>query len=189
MRTGREGRNWFQAKRPGGVGSIRSHYWAGLLAILLLALQPLIVSSHCSPVAAHSHLEGQSTHHTHEDTTHPLDHHNSHHDEHSREHDDVHRAGNENDAHSTQVVSAIPDHYHELCCSHNNTPFVRTALAVRSGVEDGRSLSLPQTAVVILPFKLCVLAGIHSRAGPSDTPRSSIHLAYSLLGRAPPVSA
>lgn len=165
------------------------------LALVMLVLQPLLMGLHCGPGLAHSHFEGQSPYHAHEEVASHDTHHDAHHDERSDNHKALVDAHEPYHGHSEQSspashgLSAAPDHQHEACCSHGDAPFLRAALPARSGTNEALSLPTPQSAALVPVFKLHVLAGIHSRAGPPDVPLRTQFRCTSLLGRAPPLSA
>ena len=163
-----------------------------LVALIALVLQPLLLSLHGGTAFAHSHFEGQSPHHAHQETAAFDTHHDAHHDERVESFRKARmdaRGHSEPSSPASPILSRASDHQHELCCSHGSTPFLRATLPLRSDSGEGHSLPMSQAAILMPTFKLHVLAGIHTRAGPPDTRPFSVRLASSLLGRAPPLSA
>jgi hypothetical protein len=184
---------------PAAANHVRHHPWGGYLAIVVMVLQPLLLSLHCGPVSAHSHSahspsthahkDSQSSHHAHEVATPPVDHRDAHHSQSRGDHHHLREYTSGYGQHSSLALSATPDHQHELCCSHSGMPFVQMVPAVKS-IEERQGVSTASQAAVLTPlYKLHVSNSIHSRAGPSSVPLLSAQLPLSLHGRAPPLSA
>lgn len=159
-----------------------------LLAIIALVLQPLLSSLHGGTTFAHAHFEGQSPHHAHEQAASPDDHHDAHHDARA----DVAKSGprHSGQTDALQSVGVTPNHQHKICCSHSDTPMLVASLSARSGINKSQSVPVPQLATRVPSFRLDVLEGRCTRAGPPpDVPVRSQLRGSSLLGRAPPLSA
>lgn len=155
------------------------------LALVALMLQPLLLSLHSGAAFAHSHFEGQSPYQHASETGGAEADHDSHHDER-----DANETGDDRQKQTaTPFLSALPNHQHELCCTHDKVPFLRASLPVRFGSGDGQILPVPTAASSVPVFRFDVLEGRCTRAGPADAPVFSLHLSSSLLGRAPPLSA
>ena len=154
------------------------------LALVFFVLQPLLIGLHCGPASAHSHLEGQPAYHAHEDAANTDDHHDAHHVEHGGSH---HNGPVQHL--NAPLLNATPDHQHGVCSSHSDTPMVLVSLPARSGADENQSVSAPYATALVPSFRLDVLAGIHSRAGPPPDVSVRSQLRRSpLLGRAPPLS-
>lgn len=163
-----------------------------LLVLIALVLHPLLMGLHGETALSHAHFEGQSPYHAHQETAAFDTHHDAHHDERIQSFPNARtnaRGLLESSAPASPVLIKAPDHQHELCCAHDDTPFLRTTHPTHTGNEDSHSLPMPHSTVLIPSFKLRVLAGVHTRAGPPDTRPFSVRLASSILGRAPPLSA
>ena len=163
----------------------RPKWWPSVLTLVLFVLQPLLIGLHCGPASAHSHLEGQPAYHAHEeDAASTDDHHDAHHDKQNGNHHNGHVQRS-----NAPLLSATPDHQHGVCSSHSDTPMVLVSLPARSGTDENQSVSASYATTLVPSFRLDVLAGIHSRAGPPpDVPVRSQLRRSPFLGRAPPLS-
>lgn len=107
--------------------------------------------------------------------------------------DVAHKAANvKADTHSdgffaTSHIVRDSHHHHLPCCADFCTASL-TQKTARSGIGDAGFL-IPFVAPAMPVFRLDVLEGRCTRAGPPDERPFSLRLASSLLGRAPPLSA
>lgn len=107
------------------------------------------MSLHSGAAFAHSHFEGQSPYQHASETGGAEVDHDSHHDEH-----DANETGNDRQEQTTApVLSALPNHLHELCCAHDKVPFLRVSLLTTFG-------SMKQAALVFTGIPFAITGGI-----------------------------
>ena len=179
-----------------GDSRARSHWWSGLLSVLValsLVVQPSLVcalvesSSHAhSGAHAHSHSHPHGSEHSH-DAGSSHEHHSHGHHRHGHHSHGHHNHEHHDDDGRMSLFEPGPAH---SCCSTNSAPRLVAAPVSRSFETDKSTSIVLFTPAAILPAQdIFALTACHGRDGPPGRLLRSQCLLTSLLGRAPPVLA